>query len=202
MFRELVENIAGYPGLFAFCALSGIAFPVPEDISLIYAGIRIDEGQMTWAPALTVALVGVLIRDVVMYGIGRFLGDWLLAKKRVRRFFGEKKLARAMDLIERRGSVAVMIGRFLIGFRSTVFLVAGAGHMSFRRFLFWDLIGLLVTVPGVVVLGYAFGPPLVELFYLLAARSREVLALLVLVAVGFALWRWRAGRVAGEDLVE
>lgn len=187
MIRALIENVQGYPGLFLLCALSGLAFPLPEDVSLIYAGIRLRDGTLSWPATLAVACAGVMVRDTIAYGAGRFLGDWILSRPLVRRVVGEKKLDRARRIVEERGSSAVLVGRFLVGVRATVFLAAGAMGVSFRQFFLWNAIGLLITVPPVVFLGHEFGPPLLDGALWLIRRGRFV-TMAILVIFGVAIW--------------
>ena len=186
MIRELIEGVGGYWGIFLLCALSGIAFPLPEDISLLYAGIRLRDGALSWPGTLAVAAGGVMLRDVVAYTLGRFLGDWVLSSRLVTRLAG-KKLDRARSMIERRGSVAVFLGRFLIGVRATVFFTAGASGVSFRKFALWNSIGMVLTVPPVVILGYYFGTPLVDATTWLISRGRFV-GLMILAIFVAAIW--------------
>ncbi len=199
MIHGLLERMSGYPGLFLFCALSGIAFPLPEDISLLYAGSRVSTGQMAWGPTLLVAIVGVMTRDLLAWGVGRVLGEWLLDTRWLRRLFGQRRLDRSRELVTRHGSGAVLAGRFLVGLRAPIFLVAGAMGVSFRRFFFWNLAGLLIAVPAVVVLGFIFGEPLAEGAFWVVQQWRGVFALGALAVTLFFLWRWRAVRPEGQD---
>lgn len=186
MIREFIEGIGGYPGIFLLCALSGIAFPLPEDISLLYAGIRLKEGSLSWAFTLGVAASGVMTRDVAAYSVGRFFGDWILSSRFARRW-GGAKLDRARHMLDERGSSAVFVGRFLIGIRATVFFAAGASGLSFRRFFLWNLAGMVLTVPPVVILGYFFGDPLVQTASWFLHRGKFV-GLAILLLLGAALW--------------
>lgn len=186
MIREFIENIGGYPGIFLLCALSGIAFPLPEDISLLYAGIRLREGALSWPLTLFVAASGVMLRDVVAYSVGRFFGEWILGSALFKRLFG-KKLPRARKMLEERGSSAVFVGRFLIGVRATVFFAAGASGVSFRKFAIWNFIGMLLTVPPVVVLGFYFGTPLLDGASWFIYKGRFV-GLMILAIFAAAIW--------------
>lgn len=187
MIRELIEGIQGYPGLFLFCALSGVAFPLPEDVTLLYAGLRVRSGELDWAPTLVVALLGVMVRDTLAYGAGRAFGDGLLSRPWVRRLLGEKKLDRARRMIEERGGSAILLGRFLIGVRATVFFASGAMGVSFRQFALYNAAGLLVTVPVVVVLGYEFGDPIVHGALWMIRRGR-VVTLMILAIFAVSIW--------------
>ena len=194
MIRALVESVSGYPGLLGFCAISGILFPLPEDFPLVYAGVRIAEGHFAWGPTLAVSLVGVFIRDVVAYWLGRLLGDRLLTSKLAQTWIGTERIERAEAMVRDRGSVAVLIGRFLIGFRAPIFAVAGASHVPFRKFVGWNTLGLVVAVPGVIWLGWFFGEPITDSVFYVMARAREVVALLFFLGVAyFAIARYRNG---------
>lgn len=187
--RELLEGIGGYTGLFFFCVGSGWILPVPEDVALLYAGMRIEEGEALWLPTTLVAIAGVLVRDGIAYGIGRGLGDLFIDHPTVLRMVGPKRVARSRRLVEAQGSRAVMIGRFLVGLRAPVFMACGAARMPFGWFLLWDFLGLLVAVPLAMILGYFFGAPLVDgLFWVLASVRPAGVGLLLILLVGSLAW--------------
>ena len=189
MIRELAHNVSGYPGLLVFCAVSGILVPLPEDISLIYAGVKLQTGQFQWLPTLLVTTLGVGIRDGIAYGIGRSLGSWLLDRGWVRRLFGGARLDRAQALIARRGPSAVLMGRFFVGFRASVFIAAGAMGVPFRSFVLWDGLGLLVAVPATVGLGFLFGDPIADVVFWALQRAQVVVGLAVGGGVGWLAWQ-------------
>jgi membrane protein DedA with SNARE-associated domain len=199
--RELAANVSGYPGLLLFCAVSGILVPLPEDVSLIYAGVKLQAGTFQWTPTLVVTILGVGLRDVFAYLIGRSLGSWLLERGWVRRLAGGSRIDRAQALIARRGPSAVLIGRFFVGFRASVFIAAGAMGVPFRSFLLWDGLGLLVAVPATVGLGYVFGAPIADLVFWLLQRAQLAVGIGVVLAVAWLLWQAWSGRdeaVEGE----
>ena len=124
MIQEWAERIGGYPGLVLFCAMSGIAIPLPEDVSLLYAGIKIANGTWDPVPTLVAALLGVGLRDVLVWAMGRVAGEKLLRSRWALRFIGEQKLERASALIERHGAFLTISCRFHtdthnLGIRST-----------------------------------------------------------------------------------
>lgn len=190
MIRDLLQSITGYPGLLLACIGSGLVVPLPEDFPLLYAGARVAAGEWSWSLVLLLGMVGVAIRDVIAWGIGRTLGDTMLHRPAIRRFLGGKKLDRASGMVRDHGALAVFFGRFFVGFRAPVFVVAGAGGIPLRAFLLYDGIGLLVAVPVTVVLGWAFGEPLAELVFWTLQRARVVVGVSVALAVAWAVYRW------------
>jgi membrane protein DedA with SNARE-associated domain len=101
----------------------------------------------------------VLVRDLALYAVGRASGEALLGRPAVVRLVGEARLGAARDLFALRGSRAVFVGRFLVGFRAPVFVTAGALGVAARDFLLWDALGLVLMVPTMFALGYAVGDP-------------------------------------------
>src|SRR5688572_722771 len=140
--------------LFLLCAGSGIVIPLPEDVPLMYAGIRVHDGSAAWGATLLAATLGVLVRDVAVYGLGRVFGAWMLERDWIRRILGRDRVARAERFVDERGTNAVLVGRFLVGFRAPVFFAAGAAGMDLRRFALWDGVGLLAAVPLAVGVGF------------------------------------------------
>lgn len=199
MFRTLLESVTGYPGLLLACAASGVVLPFPEDFPLLYAGMRVADGSWGWGATIAVATIGVACRDALAWSFGRALGDLLLDRESVRRWVGARGIDRARRLVTRHGAAAVLIGRFMIGFRSPVFAVAGAMGVPLRSFATWDALGLVLVVPVTIALGYEFGQPLVETVFLVLQRARLLVAAVVILALAAAAWRMSLQAVSDDE---
>ncbi len=182
MIEMLLERIASYPALFIACSFSGLGVPMPEDVPLLAAGLQLAEGRFEWAPALLTAFAGVTLRDTLAWLLGRTLGNRLFEARWFRRVIPPKKIDQARSMISEHGAMAVLGGRFFFGFRVPVFLTAGASGIPLRQFLAWDLLGMLVTVPLVIGLGYAFGPPIIRLASIVLPSAGGVWVLLLAIA--------------------
>ncbi len=185
--------IDGYASLWAACASSGVLVPVPEDLPLVWAGIRIADGEWAALPTIAVALLGVGSRDLIAWTIGRVFGAVLLDGGRAQRFIGRRNVEWARRIVDRHGSFAVLLGRFFVGFRAPVFAVAGAMGVPFRAFAAYDGLGLLIAVPLAVSLGWAFGHPVLSMVLAAVAWGRTWLApiLVGIALVVTAAWGWR-----------
>lgn len=183
----LAEWLTSYPGLFLVCAVSGIAIPIPEDIPLLYAGIRVADGDFTWAPTILAAMSGVLVRDILVYGAGRCIGDHVLQHPVVHRFLPSAKIERARKLVHDHGAAAVLAGRFMVGLRAPVFFVAGTAGVGRRQFIFWDILGMLIAVPVVMLLGFTVGPPVIDTATQVA-RSGPLVWGTLAVVIGVSGW--------------
>jgi len=189
-----MDNMTGYLGIFLLCALAGIGIPMPEDVAVGLVGVQVGTGAVDWWPTLCVVYVAVLLRDLIVYGLGRWIGDWLLHRPRVERIIGAQRLQRARDLVLKRRGFAVLAGRAMVGMRIPVFFIAGTMGIRLRSFLLWDMLGLLVTVPLLVGLGCVLGAPAIDVLrQVIQVVGWVPLVLLVLVAVGL-WWKFRSVR--------
>jgi membrane-associated protein len=80
--------------------------------------------------------------------------------------------------LERFGGLAVALAPFLPVPSALIYAAAGWTGMSLRRFLIFDLLGMLAWVGLIVGLGYAIGHPAVQV-----AKAISHYALLVTIAV-------------------
>jgi membrane protein DedA with SNARE-associated domain len=187
MFEPLVASIDSYLGLFLASAVTGLIVPVPEDLVMLWAGLRIDAGTLNWLPAIGAAAAGTLLRDIATYWLGRLFGAVVIEHPAVETVIGRRRLERARQALQDHGDRAVILGRFLIGMRVPVFFIAGSMRTRFRTFLFWDAIGLIVSTPILIWLGYQFGDPFLEGVRWLLQRTSFVVGTLVAVAAIFLI---------------
>jgi len=162
VFESIVEGVEGDLGLFLICCVTGLLIPVPEDLVVLYAGWLIAEGTRDWTSTVLIVSLGMLIRDLLTYALGRTAGNWLLERPWTERVIGRRKLARAREMFAERGTTAVVIGRFLVGMRVPVFFIGGSMRLPFRKFLVLDAIGVMLSVPLLLLLGNVFGQPLID----------------------------------------
>lgn len=186
---DLLARLATYPGVFALCATSGILYPLSEDVPLLYAGVLVNQGLLAWLPVILVAATGVLLRDSLFFTGGYLVGRAVLDSDVARRLIGGERIEKAQGLVERRGGMSVLIGRFSIGFRTSVFVVAGSMGVRPAQFLLWDVIGLAVAVPLAVVIGYFIGEPAVAAALWLLDHRWIALGVLGVLVTAFTLWR-------------
>lgn len=191
VFDVLIAWATGWWGLFGLCATAGLITPVPEDLVLVWAGMQVELGVLALAPALVITTSGVFVRDLIAYWLGRLLGDWLLGNRWVHRLLGKKRLARAIRLVEQHGTAAIVIGRCLVGMRTPVFLVAGASGVGFRRFAIVDGVGVLITVPLVLAVGYFVGAPAIDALFWVSRSARAIFWVAAGVGAVWLIWMWR-----------
>jgi membrane protein DedA with SNARE-associated domain len=158
MLASIIEvSHVGYPLLFLLVAAESSGVPVPGETSLIAAAALASQGQLEIAAVIPLAAGAAIVGDNVGYQIGRHGGRWLL--QRPGRFHRQRLqvLQTGEPFFERHGSKAVFFGRFLLGLRVWASWLAGATHMRWRSFLFWNACGGICWAAGVGLAAYYLG---------------------------------------------
>jgi membrane protein DedA with SNARE-associated domain len=178
-----------YVGLFAVLMLCGLGFPLPEDVALLAGGFLVHRGIIRYPITIGVSLVGVVAGDNSLFFIGRHFGSGLVRYFGLNRPGSQVQIDRIRDFVHRHGHRAIFYARFLAGLRAVVYLTAGSFGVTPLRFLFYDLLGAVISVPIVVSLGYLFGGQLEAIIHYLGGFERLiwVVAVLSLAIYGMRL---------------
>jgi membrane-associated protein len=190
---ERILDTFGTIGLFMIIfAESGLLFGffLPGDSLLFTAGLLSSTGDM---PALPILLVGTFVAavagDQVGYIFGRRVGPALFNRPDSR-LFKKENVERAQTYFEEHGSKTIVLARFVPVVRTFAPIVAGVGHMKYRTFFSYNVIGGLLWAVGVTTLGYVLGESVPNIDkYLL-----PIIALIVLVSVVPVAWEIRKAR--------
>src|SRR5450432_1222105 len=98
--------------------------------------------------------------------------------------------------LERFGGLAVALAPFLPVPSSFIYAAAGWTGMSLRRFVVFDVVGMLAWIGVIVGLGYAVGHPAVQVAK--AISHYALLATIVVVAIAIVVGVLRAHRAAAR----
>ena len=144
--------------IFAECGLFAI---LPGDSLLFTVGIFtainvIDHSMFFVCTVLTIAAV---LGNVVGYGLGRLIGPPLFRERTgmMGQLFKPAYVEKTRIFLDRYGSRALILARFVPIVRTFVTLVAGVSRMNFRHFIAYTAIGGVLWAVGVTVLGYYLG---------------------------------------------
>jgi membrane protein DedA with SNARE-associated domain len=190
-FSRLLQSYT-YPVLVALVLLESVGIPLPGEIALVTAA--------AFAARLShISIVIVIILAAASAIVGGMLGYWIGVKGglplvvRYGGYIGIRKshIERTHAFFERNGAKTILFGRFVAVLRTWAAVVAGAACMSFTKFVIYTTIGSVAWSIVFGSLGYFFGRdlPLLEKYI-----ARTSFAVLVLVAVGIAIFYFIKGR--------
>lgn len=191
----LAPHLAHYTSAWVFGLLfaSSFGLPLPEEVTLVAAGLVVHEGLVPFPRMLVVGLVGVLAGDIVVYGLGRRYGDGILRHRVLAEWLTPDLLVRIGDLERRYGSAALVAARLLPGLKTAAMLAAGVLGTPVRKFVLADLTGALASVSAALGLGYLFADRLEAAVS--AVNRLEVVAAGLVVIMLLALGvRWYVAR--------
>ena len=135
-----------------------VGFFLPGDSLLFAFGLAISGGIVPvplWLACLLIS-TSALIGDQTGYWIGRKAGPKVFNRPESR-FFSQQNVSRTNSFFERYGNRAVVLAHFVPVMRTFVPVAAGIGQMSYRRFLRYNIIGVLAWGSGVTLLGAVLG---------------------------------------------
>ncbi|WP_394790967.1 VTT domain-containing protein [Rhodoferax sp.] len=148
-----------YALLFAiiFVETGVVVMPfLPGDSLLFVVGAMCGVGLMSYPLSVGLLLAAAILGNQSNYAIGRFFGpkvfQWEDSK-----FFNKKAFNQAHAFYERYGGVTLVAARFMPFVRTFAPFVAGVAQMSRTRFAFFDVLGGVLWVGGVITIGYFFG---------------------------------------------
>ncbi len=153
---HLVE-VFGYPLLFLAVMAESSGIPVPGETGLITAAVLASQGKLRIELAIPLAALAAIIGDNIGYQIGRKGGRWLL--ERPGRFERQRHqvLETGEPFFARHGPKAVFFGRFVLGLRVWASWLAGATHMRWRSFFFWNAFGGTCWATAIGLIAYFLG---------------------------------------------
>ena len=168
-----------YMVLFAivFCETGLVVLPfLPGDSLLFIAGAFCATGAMNEWLLMGLLIVAAVSGNTVNYWIGRAIGQKVFTHDY--RWIDKDALRKTHAFYENHGGKTIILARFVPVVRTFAPFVAGVSAMTFAKFQFFNIVGALAWVVGLVVAGYFFGNiPLI----------RDHLNTIVIVGVGAAV---------------
>ncbi|AGE19238.1 hypothetical protein BMF90_03745 [Serratia sp. OLHL2] len=145
--------------LILFCETGLVVTPfLPGDSLLFVAGAlaALPTNDLNVHTMVALMAVAAIIGDAVNYTIGRLFGEKLFSNPNSK-IFRRSYLDKTHQFYEKHGGKTIILARFVPIVRTFAPFVAGMGHMSYRHFAAYNVIGALVWVLLFTYAGYLFG---------------------------------------------
>jgi membrane protein DedA with SNARE-associated domain len=184
------DGPTAYALVFVILLACGFGIPIPEDITLIAAGILAYYKAARVEGMIAVGLVGVLIGDGTMFFLGRKYGLTLARHKFLSKIVSEDRLALVSDVLANRGTKILFGARFMPGLRSPLFFTAGAVGVKPLVFLLYDGLAALISVPAIVFSVYYFGSEMEKVIATIE-RANQGIVVTIATASVVIFYRWK-----------
>ena len=139
--------------LAAVFLAGAIGVPLPSTLCVVAGGAFIQQGVLDLGSTIGLGLAGVLVGDMLSYGMGRLL------RRPIEKRYGQSAIwQRAEQYFARRGGIAIFLTRcVLTPIAVPINLIAGSSDYQFGRFVAYDAAGELTWLLFYGALGYFFG---------------------------------------------
>lgn len=173
--------------LSAVFLAAAVGVPLPSTLCVVAGGAFIQQGVLDLYSTIGLGLAGVLIGDLLSYGMGRLL------RRPIEKRYGQSAAwQRAEQYFARRGGLAIFLTRcVLTPIAIPINLIAGSSGYRIERFLAYDAAGELTWLLCYGALGYLFGSQWEYVSDLISNASGLLLGLLIAGVGGYMLLRWQ-----------
>ena len=206
-FLNALSGTLQHFGLWAIgllITLEDFGVPVPGETILIAGAIFAGAGRINVVALGVVAFVAAVTGDNIGFAIGHFGGRALALRFGKYVFLTAERLDKAEAFFDRRGSIVITFARFVEGLRQANGIIAGITGMHWLRFVVFNAIGAALWVGTWITVGYFAGNNITTIYHYITLYSYYVLAGLVVLIVGYIVWRRRRRRraAAASETVE
>jgi membrane protein DedA with SNARE-associated domain len=173
-----------YLSLVGIMFASSFGLPIPEEVTLISAGLVCYLAASSPPPypgaqavetytTAAIALAAVILSDLLIYSLGRFFGQKVLRFRLFRKYQGQ--IDKVSYWVKRYGQWAAGLFRFTPGLRFPGHFSTGMLGLSVWKFLLVDGSAALVSVPIQIILVAEFGKEII-------ANIKEFQTILIITA--------------------
>lgn len=187
---DSAQGIWTYFAVFGALVAAGFGFPIPEELPVIgggalaaHASTQVPREHPYWYILWPVCILGVVISDGLLYGIGRFGGKRLLDLRPVQRLIPPAKRAEIEENFHKYGIMVLLGARFLPGIRAGVFITAGSLRMPLIKFMIADGIYAIPGVSLLFFLSFWFTDHFKDLFDRFHGHLESIVSLVIVIAI-------------------
>jgi membrane-associated protein len=176
--------------LIIFVETGVVVMPfLPGDSLLFIVGAMCGAGLMSLPLVMGLLLAAAILGDQTNYTIGRYFGPRVFQWEESR-FFSRRGFDQAHAFYEKYGGITIILARFMPFVRTFVPFVAGVAEMTRSKFTFFNVVGAVIWVVGLLSVGYLFGNlPIVQ-----QHLSKIIWALIIVPGLIAMFGAWKASR--------
>jgi membrane protein DedA with SNARE-associated domain len=187
---EWAQTTVGDHGLwavFVLMVLESMCIPIPSEVTMMFAGFLVSQGQMDFWAAVLVGSFANLVGSWIAWAAGAYGVDSALMR------YGHyrRHIEQAHVWFERHGTSVVFFSRMLPVIRTFISLPAGVARMPLGRFSVLTFAGCVPWCIFLVWLGWLAGDQWDEWQEYLHLLDYVIVAA---IAATIIVWSWRRRR--------
>jgi membrane protein DedA with SNARE-associated domain len=177
----------GLSAVFVLMVLESACIPIPSEVTMIFAGYLVSQGEMGFWAAVLAGTFGNLVGSWIAWYVGAYGVDSAL----LRWGHQQKHLAQAQRWFDRHGTPVVFFSRMLPVIRTFISLPAGMARMPLGRFTVLTFLGCLPWCILLVWMGDTAGSNWEDWQEKLHLLDYPIIAALAALVALWLLRRWR-----------
>jgi membrane protein DedA with SNARE-associated domain/uncharacterized membrane protein YkvA (DUF1232 family) len=199
MFDWIVKIVSegGYLGIALLMLGENLFPPIPSELIMPLAGFVAATGRLDPVLVVLAGTLGSVLGAVPWYYAGRWLGEERACAFAARHgrwlTLDDQDLGKAIRWFERRGRIAVLLGRMVPTVRTLISVPAGMARMPLAPFLVYSSIGSLLWTAALAAAGFLLESNHRLVGDYLDLASRIIIGLIVLAYVYRLLAGGRVG---------
>lgn len=151
----------GYFAIALLMLAENLFPPLPSELIMPFAGYAASRGELQPVGVVLAGALGSLLGALFWFGVGHWVGG-----ERLRRWVGRhgrwltltpQDVEKADAWFDRRGHLAVFIGRMVPAVRTLISVPAGLAGMGLMPFVAWTAAGSLLWCSILTAAGFALG---------------------------------------------
>jgi membrane protein DedA with SNARE-associated domain len=139
------SNVSEASALFALTFFS-------EDAAVLSAAVMVASDMLSWELGFAACFLGIWLGDLWLYGMARMFGAPFVSRFKV-----APAVRQSQMWFERRGSLVLIVSRFVPGLRLPSYLAAGATRFSLKSFVIVTGLMAATWVALIFVSGHFLG---------------------------------------------
>jgi membrane protein DedA with SNARE-associated domain len=136
-----IISAGGYFGVFFLMVLESMVFPVPSELVMPFAGFLVADGSMNFWLVILVSSLASITGSLISYYLAYFGEKELIHKFGKFLLLDRDELEWTEQWFRKKGSITILISRFVPVVRHLISLPAGLGRMNIRHFIIYTLVG-------------------------------------------------------------
>lgn len=181
----------------AFAALENLFPPVPADVVALFGGFLAGQGVINPVAAFLVVWLSNVAGALLVYWIGRSYGTRFFQTRIGRFLLQPKQMEKLSRFYAQRGTLVILVSRFLPAFRAVVPIFAGTSGLGWARTAIPIALASGAWYGIIVYLGATAGENWEQIRAAVDASSRWLAIAAGILALLVGLWWWKSRQDSG-----
>ncbi len=202
----------GYWVLFCNVLLEQAGVPLPTMPVFLAMGALAGLGKFSFVASVVIALTATMSADLMWFYLGRTRGTSILNLMCRISLEPDSCVSNTKNQFQKRGAYSLLFAKWVPGLSAAAPPLAGLTRMPLRRFVVFDVLGVLIWCDSYLLAGYIFRDQLEDVAAMLSNYGGVAGILALLLLASYIGWKYyqrqrfirelRMARVTPKELLD